>query len=60
MGGTKVSVDQDYPNLKPEAEKKLKEWLKEKEQNNVRYGHGSIQVFAEVAEIFYELGKEEK
>ena len=38
----------------------LDAWLQDKWDNNCRYGDGSIKLFSEIAEKFYQLGRESK
>lgn len=46
--------------VSPEVTESLQEWLQDKWDNNCRYGDGSIQIFTEIAEKFYQLGKSKK
>ena len=43
-----------------EVASSLQEWLQERWENNCRYGDGSVKLFAEIAEKFYQLGKASK
>ena len=43
-----------------EVTESLQDWLQEKWENNCRYGESSIQIFTEIAEKFYQLGKKAK
>lgn len=46
--------------LPPAVAADLQKWLDEQWENNKRYGQGTVDVLAEIAVRFYELGQSEK